>query len=263
MGRVGLAVGGAVLVLLGGVALTWGPLATAEERTTALDGIDRVELVDGSGDVQVRYVPGARGQVVQRVHRWGAAFWGGGDAVEHRVEDGALVLDADCGWNCSVDYEVTLPVPVPVTGDLGAGSLHVVGMREVRAEVGSGEIEVAQVDGPVDVRTGSGSIILDRLTGEVDATTGSGDIEGRGLSAADLVLDTDAGSIDLRMTTAPTSAELTTGSGDIELTVPAESYRVDSDSGAGDVNVDVAEDPQSPRHLKLSTGSGDIRVRGV
>ncbi|MBB5154459.1 DUF4097 family beta strand repeat-containing protein [Saccharopolyspora phatthalungensis] len=277
MVRVGLAVGGAALVLIGGAALTWGPLGSAEERTTALDGIDRIELASGSGDVEVSYAPGARGEIVQRVHRWAGAFWGA-DKVEHRVEGGALVLATDCGWNCSVDYRITLPAPVPIRGNLDSGSLHVVGMRSVQAEVGSGSVDVSEIGGAVDVRTGSGSVSVRRVDGQVDAhtgsgeitladiggkvgaETGSGDIEGRGLRGADIVAKTNSGSARLGLA-GPQSADVSTDSGQIELTVPNDRYRVDTDTGSGDIDIEVAQDPSAPKRLMLSSGSGDIVVR--
>ncbi|MCI2419594.1 DUF4097 domain-containing protein [Saccharopolyspora sp. K220] len=278
MARVGLAVGGAVLVLLGGAALTWGPLASAEERTTALDGINGVELANGSGDVEVRYVPGGRAEITQRVQRWGAAFFSEGDEVEHRVEGGALVLATACGWNCSVDYQVTLPSPVPVRGNLDSGSLRVVGMQSVRTEIGSGSVEVSDIDGPVDVRTGSGSVRVSQVDGPVDAhtgsgeitlaglggnvqaETGSGDIDGRDLRGAEIVATTQSGNAELHLV-GPQSAEVSTGSGDVELTVPDERYRVDTDTGSGDVDIQVPQDPAAAKRLELSTGSGNIVVQ--
>jgi hypothetical protein len=277
MVRVGLAVGGAVLVLIGGAALTWGPLASAEERTTAFDGIDRIELANGSGNVEVRYAPGGRGEIVQRVQRWGGALWGT-EEIEHRVEGGALVLATDCGWNCSVDYRVTLPVRVPIGGSLDSGSLNVVGMQSVRAEVGSGSVDVSEIGGPVDVRTGSGSVSVNRVDGEVDARTGSGeitlagiggkigaetgsgDIEGRDLRGADIVARTNSGGIQLQLA-GPQSADVSTGSGEIDLTVPGDRYRVDTDTGSGNVDVQVPQDPAAQKRLVLSTGSGDIVVK--
>ncbi|RRO13638.1 hypothetical protein EIL87_21815 [Saccharopolyspora rhizosphaerae] len=272
MSRVGLAVLGAVLVVAGGAVLLW-PTWSESEATTQLDRITAVRLAGDSGDVQVRHVPGGSGRVVQ--HR-SARFWDGGGGTAHRVEGGTLVL-ADCGPRCHVDYEVELPTPVPVTGTLDSGRLRVAGMGEVRAEVGSGGIDITDIAGPVAVRTGSGSVSVRGVSGPVEARTGSGDIDvervdGRleaetgsgGISgevgSEDVVAESRSGDVRLRLTR-PRHAALTTGSGEIDLSVPAERYRVESSTGSGDVELGVAQDPAAERHLELSSGSGDIRVR--
>ncbi|KAA5829057.1 DUF4097 domain-containing protein [Saccharopolyspora hirsuta] len=278
MARVGLAIGGAALVLVGGAVAFWGPMSSAEQRTDPIGEVDRVQLGDGAGSVEIRYAPGGRGEVTQQVRRWGAALWGGDGAVEHRVEGGALVLDTDCGWGCSVSYQVTLPAPVPVEGELGSGSLTVVGMRSVQAEVGSGEVDVQEVpgpvnvrassgsvqvrgaDGPVEVRTGSGHVELADLGGRVEVEASSGGITGRGLRGAEIVADASSGSIELELT-GPRNASLSTGSGGIDLVVPADRYRVDADAGSGGADIEVVQDPSAEKRLTLSSGSGHINVR--
>ncbi|MDA3644818.1 DUF4097 domain-containing protein [Saccharopolyspora indica] len=279
MARVGLAIGGAALVLIGGAVAFWGPLSTTQQRTDPVSGVDRVRLGDGSGSVAVRYEPGGRGEITQKVERWGAALWGGGDGeVEHRVEGGELVLANDCGWNCSVSYEVTLPAQVPVEGELGSGGLIVVGMASVQAEVSSGSVELRDIagpvgvrsssggvqvsgtDSPVDVRSSSGSIELADLGGRVEAEAGSGGITGTGLRGAEIVASSGSGSIELELT-GPQRAEVSTGSGGIDLVVPADRYRVDTDAGSGGVDVQVPQDPSAAKRLTLSSGSGSISVR--
>ncbi|RKT84633.1 Putative adhesin [Saccharopolyspora antimicrobica] len=279
MARVGLAVGGAALVLIGGAVAFWGPLSTAQQRTDPVVGVDRVRLGDGSGSVEVRYEPGGSPEVTQKVERWGAAFWSsGGNEVEHRVEGGELVLETDCGWNCSVSYEVVLPAQVPVEGELGSGGLTVVGMASVQAEVSSGSVELVDIagpvgvrassggvrvsgtDSPVEVRSNSGSIELVDLGGRVEAEASSGGITGTGLRGAEIVATSSSGSIELELT-GPQRAEVSTSSGGIDLVVPADRYRVDTDTGSGGADIQVPQDPSAAKRLTLSSGSGHISVR--
>lgn len=258
MVRTGLAVAGAALVLIGGGVLSWGPFSgSPEARATQLGGIDSVELVGGRGDVEVRLAPGGAARVEERPSsRW---FGADQDGFTHRVEGGKLLLDGDCGWNCAVDYVVTLPAAVPIEGDLGSGSLGVVGMSSVEAEVGSGAVSVRDVAGQVRVRTGSGSIELAELGGDLDVRTGSGEIEGSGILGRDVDARTTSGDIELRLLD-PGKLEAETGSGEIALSVPSDEYRVDADTGSGDTEIDVAQDANAARELSLSSGSGDIRV---
>ncbi len=276
MARVGLAVGGAALVLIGGAALFGWPSSSAQERSTGLDGIDRVELAGGAGNVEVRHAPGARAEIVQRVHRWESAFLGGGggggDATEikHRVEGGALVLPTGCGWNCSVDYQVTLPVSVPVHGNLDSGDLDVVGMQSVQAETGSGEVLLSEIGGPVDVRTGSGGVSVTQVRGPVDAETGSGEITLAEIGG-EVRAHTGSGGVSVSDVDGPVDAD--TGSGEITLHEIGGRVGVETGSGgisgrglrgagvvakaeSGDVELELV----SPQTVEVSTGSGGIEL---
>ncbi|MFC7344638.1 DUF4097 family beta strand repeat-containing protein [Saccharopolyspora griseoalba] len=274
MSRVALAVGGAALVLIGGAVLTWGTPDSAEGRSTPVTGVERVRIDGRSGDVRIRHEPGGTGDVEQTVRRWGLF---GREAPEHRVDGGTLVLDGDCGWWCSVEYDVVLPAAVPVDGHVGSGDVHVTGMRSVRVEVGSGGIEATGVQrsvdartgsgsiavrdarGPVQVRSGSGQIELASIGGDLRARTGSGQIRGDDIAGERVRARSSSGGVDLGLT-GPREAELSTGSGRIEVTVPPDRYRVDSETGSRDVDIGVVRDPDADRRLELSTGSGGIRV---
>lgn len=261
MVRAGLAVGGVALLLAGASVLTWGGFDDAEARTTALGDIRGIEIGDGSGSVDVRYEPGVRAEVEQRQDRWWAG-WSPTPEARHSVRDGELFLDTDCGFRCSVDYVVTLPKRVAVTGELGSGSLDIAGMSSVEVDVGSGSILVRDVPGPVTARTGSGNIELDDLGGRIDVDTGSGGIEGRNLRGGDITARTDSGGVTLGLSS-PRSVDVDTGSGRIELTVPRGPYRVDAETGSGTAEIDVGRDPDAERSLTLSTGSGGIEVEGT
>lgn len=276
MSRVALAVGGAALVLVGGAVLTWDGAGSAE-RSTEVSGIQRVRVDGGAGDVRIRYEPGGAGGVEQVVRSW--ALFGDGEP-NHRVENGTLVLDADCGWWCSVDYDVVLPRAVPVEGHRESGSVSVAGMRSLRVEVGSGRIDASDIEtsvnartssgavavrgarGPVDVQSGSGRIELDSISGELRARTGSGQIEGESIAARQIYARTSSGGLRLELT-GPRDANLSTGSGQIDVTVPQDRYRVDSRTGSGAVEVEVGQDPAADKQLELATGSGDIQVNAA
>ncbi|MGW3469020.1 DUF4097 family beta strand repeat-containing protein [Saccharopolyspora sp. NPDC000995] len=273
MARVGLAVGGAALVLIGGAGLFGWPSSSVQERSTGLDGIDRVELAGGAGDIEVRHAPGARAEIVQRVHRWESAFLGGGgDATEikHRVEGGALVLPTGCGWNCTVDYQVTLPTSVPVRGNLDSGGLDAVGMQSVQAETGSGEVLLSEIGGPVDVRTGSGGVSVTRVRGPVDAETGSGEITLAEIGG-EVRARTGSGGVSVSDVDGPVDAN--TGSGEITLHEIGGRVGVETGSGgisgrglrgpgvlakaeSGDVELELV----SPQTVEVSTGSGGIEL---
>ncbi|GAB3287471.1 DUF4097 family beta strand repeat-containing protein [Parasphingorhabdus pacifica] len=256
MVRTGLAVGGATLLLIGGSVLAWGPFGQSPEvHATELSGIRSVEVTSGSGDVQVRHVPNAPARVEERSNSW----FGRDAGTQYAVNGDELLLDTSCGWSCSVDYVVTLPVPVPVDGELGSGDLEVFGMSAVDTDVGSGDVTVRDVAGTVRAHTGSGEIELARVGGSLDVRTNSGEIEGTDVGGRDVQARTGSGGIELDLLDSR-SLRAETGSGEITLGVPAEVYRVDSDTGSGETEVEVRQDPNAERQLTLSTGSGNILV---
>jgi DUF4097 and DUF4098 domain-containing protein YvlB len=50
------------------------------------------------------------------------------------------------------------------------------------------------------------------------------------------------------------------GSGDVSVSVPDESYNIQTKVGSGDVDLSVKNEAASPREMTLTTGSGNIEV---
>lgn len=141
----------------------------------------------------------------------------------------------------------------------GSGTVRVgSGAAEVRASSGSGEVTVDGALGPVQASTGSGEVRITTGRGPVTASTGSGDID---VSMASL-----AGSDDMRFSS---------GSGSITLRLPADfSANFHATTGSGDIESDFQMVLQGRlsrhsiratiggggRELRMTTGSGDIRI---
>jgi len=157
-----------------------------------------------------------------------------------------------------VDYELVVPRGVTLSGSSGSGTVVVQGVREVDVELGSGDVRVRDVSGPVDARTGSGEVTLVRVVGPVDVESSSGSISGSGL-AGPVVADTSSGDVALELTR-PQEIRASTSSGDVDLTVPAGRYRVDTGDDEG-ADIEVVDDPDARYALELDTSSGDLGVR--
>lgn len=250
----GRAIVGVLGVLFGLIASFFGAAtlldAGGEERRTVrpLPTLgDPLALDVHSGDVTVRTGAGpARVAIEER-----RGLLGGPEVRVERREDGTLSVDAACAWfllnGCPAQAELTVPE-----------------RTAVRLETGSGDVTVAGLRGDTWVATGSGSVTLTDVEADrLRARTGSGDVRAVGAAAADVVLDTGSGTIDVALTRPPRSVEVETGSGDLTLTVPDASYRVEAETGSGDEDVQVRQDPNAPRRLRLETGSGDLAVRAV
>ncbi|MEU6077772.1 DUF4097 family beta strand repeat-containing protein [Micromonospora sp. NPDC047074] len=230
--------------------------------------ITAVRVLPGAGDVSVRGI-GTAGEVrIKRVVR----YHGAQPDTTYAVKGGELVLDTDCGDDCSISYEVTVPEGVSVTGEtgsgdvnlskvgavemkVGSGNIRVSGSGAVQAETGSGDVVVSRAAGAVNVKTGSGNVEVDDSTAEVTLQTGSGDITGRRLGAG-VAAEATSGNITLDLS-APASARAHASSGDVKLVVPAGRYQVRSRTGSGDASLGVTHDPAASLVLDLSTGSGN------
>jgi Putative adhesin len=247
---------------------------TAEADTRLDQSVKRVELANGSGEVEIVGSDTSRIEVHERTrHRlWkpDQTFTVDGDTVR---------LNGDCGWGCSTDYTVRVPKGTQITGNGGSGDVSIQGIAsDVDVKLSSGELEVMDLTGSLRADVGSGSITIERISGDVDAHTSSGEIELSEI-AGKTTVDTGSGSIegDLRSSDAvdarTSSGEITlevaeaksvrakTGSGSIELTVPNRAYKIDATTGSGDIDHSgVREDDASEYAITASTGSGSIEI---
>lgn len=224
------AIGAFLLIASGGGLGGWGHgrmfgSSADQQRTYQADAL---ELTGAAGDVRV--VGGAAAGTVEvtRHLQWGMMH--GQPSPNEQVNGGTLSINADCGGGfmsmCSIGYEVKVPNDAPVT-------IH----------VGSGDIDLA---GPL---------------GELNAETGSGNIDATGLAAANAVLRTGSGNLDLSFASAPTTVDLRTGSGDVTVFVPkGAAYAVDGTSGSGSRNITVDTSQSSSRKIHIETGSGDVEL---
>ncbi len=177
-----------------------------------------------------------------------------------RIEGGGtLVLDTECGFDCSIVYDVRTGSGVRVSGSTGSGDIRLTRVGPVDLTVHSGDLAVTDAAGPVTLRTNSGDITLTGASSNVDVHTDSGDIQGRNLSAGTVRAEATSGDITLDLATVGAATAETT-SGDIEVRVPDHSCRIDANATSGDVHVNVTSDPGSGHVLTLRATSGDITV---
>lgn len=128
-----------------------------------------------------------------------------------------------------------------VAADTGSGSVNIENvLGSVLADTGSGGVKLRGIEGDVVADTGSGGVLLNDVTGSLSVDTGSGSVRGDNIVAGpELLVDTGSGSVSL--------------SGDLGGV-----RRVDVDTGSGSVALQSTS-PLSLR-VELATGSGGIRV---
>jgi hypothetical protein len=218
--------------------------------------ITEIRISGGAGDVTIRG-GGTAGQVtIDRVVR----YRGDEPGRTYRLSGTTLSIDTDCGHMCRVSYEIEAPEGVAVRGESGSGDLRLTDVAEVDVEAGSGSISVTDSSGNVTVGTGSGDIQVRSVAGSLTASAGSGGIDAKEISGDSARVKTGSGDVTLALDR-PADVRGEVGSGNLTVTVPAGRYRVQTDTGSGDANVGVTQDPSAEHLLDLDSGSGDITVQ--
>ena len=244
--RVGLLTAGALALAL--------PVLSADqtfERTLTVTGPVTLNVSAGSGDITVRAGNDATVKVVGTVRpaaSWGA---GAGDAEAavraivntppvtqngNSIEVGKIA-DQELARRVSVSYDVTVPKATTLQASSGSGDVDIADLKgPVEARSGSGDVRVGRIEGPVSAKAGSGDIVIAGARDRAEVATGSGDV----------AVEDAAGTVSVK-----------TGSGDIRVRQSA-AGALDASSGSGDI---VARGLAGPVHVR--SASGEIALAGT
>jgi hypothetical protein len=238
------------------------------DRTLNVNGPVTLHVSTGSGYIHVS--PGSDSQVHIVGHvKSGNSWWGGGssdDAVS-RVASNPPINQAgniirvgegsdDFMRHVSVDYEITTPANTMLTAESGSGDLQLANLNgTVRAHTGSGSIRADKLGAGSRLETGSGSIEATQLMGSTTLQTGSGEVRAELGSAGDVVAGTGSGSIKLTNVQGAIKAE--TGSGTLEISgQPTSPWKLET--GSGDISLQVGSNARFT--LDAQTGSGSVKT---
>jgi Toastrack DUF4097 len=244
----------AVLMLTVGVLAPQAAHAQRAEgsfqRTVTVTGSADVDVVSGSGSIEVRQGAAGRVDISGRIRandNWGwrrtqlsaeerVRRLEANPPVEQRgntVRIGYIAQD-ELREGVSVSYVVTVPPGATLRTNTGSGSQEIDVDGNVDAHSGSGSLRIRRAGG-LRASTGSGGVTADTITAAFHATTGSGSI---------------------RVTSAAGPITAKTGSGGIEIT----------QTGPGDVAVSSSSGTVSVRGVRgavdASTSSGGLRIEG-
>jgi putative adhesin len=244
--------GAVLLVVAAGLAFwTFGD-RDSDDTHTIDDRITTVELAAKNADVTIRVSGDDRTTVQEKRKYW---LWKHGDA--YSVDNGTLKLDGDCGWQCSADFEVTVPRGTKVIGHNGTGDVSIAGVSGVDTKSTSGKLELSDITGDVKLDLTSGDVEVSDLTGKLDVTANSGDIEARGLKGGPVNVETTSGDIELDLAEANDVRAKGTSS-DIEISAPSGGYKVSTDTRSGEVDNELGDNADGSHTLEATTVSGDI-----
>jgi DUF4097 and DUF4098 domain-containing protein YvlB len=266
------------------LALVALPAFAAEatfERTLSVSGRVELSVATGSGNIHITHGTGNQVHVFGRVK----FNWGGNEervkeiAAHPPIEQTGNIIRIgghhENLHNISISYEIQAPENAFLDAASGSGNIDVDGVGEnAKISTGSGNIHATGLRGGFTVNTGSGNIYAEQTgTGDVKAQTGSGNVELRNLHGG---LRAGTGSGDIKAGGVPSADwKLETGSGNIEIWPGNAGLMLDASTGSGSIHTDhemLTQGTQDRHHVsgklngggptvRISTGSGDIRVR--
>jgi hypothetical protein len=238
-------------------ALLLAPLAShADEckyevpRNLTLDlaGVREVQVDLHSHDLHLTGTNGATGGTVTgRACASDPKLLDALTVTQHREGD-RLIVDAGNEGHINISFfghtytdlqlNMQVPAQIPVVLNVGSGDAWATGLKQLTTKVGSGDVHVSRIDGPVSLSIGSGDVDVNDV-GSLDVgSVGSGDLKINGVRG-----DARVGSI---------------GSGDVGLRSVGGNLRVDT-LGSGDL---VVHDVQGDFTVGAK-GSGDVSHSGV
>lgn len=153
--------------------------------------------------------------------------------------------------------KVDVPADIMVQLDVGSGDASIEGVRDASADVGSGDIRAARIQGRFTAKVGSGDLTVDDVGSLELLSMGSGDATIRRVRGASKI--GSLGSGDLGITgTAGAIAIGSVTSGDVDLADVGGSVSIGA-IGSGDLAVKGVRGDLTVRAM----GSGDVDHSGV
>ncbi len=270
---------GTAMALLAAIALVPGcaelEAQRAEgsfQRTLTVSGPPEIEIVTGSGRIEVRQGPAGRIEITGRIRASDGWDWSPRSPLspEERVrrieadppieQSGGVVrigrlADKELSQGVSISFTLTVPAASSVRSKTGSGSQHLEGVDgSIEASSGSGSLTLKEVGGRSKASSGSGSITAETVGGAFHASAGSGSIRATGVRGPSIA-KTSSGSIDLEQT----------GAGDVEVASSSGSVRVRGVRGAvqgstSSGSLTIQGEPSAAWRLSASSGHVDVNL---
>jgi DUF4097 and DUF4098 domain-containing protein YvlB len=246
---------GALLLVAGAVCAVWavGDKHSTDEHEVS-SKISEVELDSPNADITIKVGDSDKTTVKEKRSYWLVKH---GDA--YKVDGETLRLTSNYGWQCHVDFEVTVPRGTKVTGDNGSGDLSIAGVSGVDASSVSGRVELEDITGDVKLHLTSGHAAIDGLTGKLDFDATSGDLRAEHLKGGTVNAKAVSGDLHVSLDEA-NDVDAQGTSGDVHVEAPAGDYQIRAEAHSGDVDNDLTNNPAAAHKINASTVSGDVSL---
>lgn len=234
------------------------------DRTFAVSGHVRVELSNGSGNVEIRGSADGKVHVTGKVTAGWSVFGNAEKNVQEVVanppleqHDSVIRIGKNSNWikNVSIDYNIEVPHDTEIDAGVASGGLTIDNVRgPVKASSASGYVHVYRVELDTQLSAASGSIDSSTIGGLMRVNSASGDIRVSDVKG-DLKVNAASGSIHVRRP--GDRVDVSTASGSIEIDGAKSDLKVHAISGS----INVTGDPSANRLWEVKTVSGSVDLR--
>jgi hypothetical protein len=198
----------------------------------------------GTGNLTITPGPDNTVTVTRRLH-WSFRK----PTFEEQWDGQQLTVTQNCsgfftpGPNCGVDYTVQVPAGI-----------------SVQAVTDTGDINVRDIHGVLDLRTSTGDVTSTGASADVTIRSDTGDVTATGTSAH-VDASANTGTVTLHLTAPPQAVSAQTDTGDVMITVPQGGvYKVQTSVDTGDANVTVMRSDTADRTITARTNTGSIDI---
>jgi hypothetical protein len=233
------------------------------DKAYTVNGPAHLQVSTGSGDTTITV--GAPGEV--RIHGSVSVHSFSSESGQRRIneitgnppvsqQDNLIrVSESGSGMNnVSIDYTITVPPDTELRANSGSGDLNVSNIKgPANITVGSGAVNASNIGSDVQLRVGSGDAEIANVGGQITGGAGSGNVK---FSTVKGVIRFEAGSGDIEIANPGNSIELNTGSGDVTITSATADVRAHTSSG----DVEIQGDPGASNYWDIHTSSGDVTL---
>lgn len=243
-----------------------GPRKSAEgsfDKTIAVRGSLRLELVNGNGDSRVTVGGDDQVRIHAEIHTSDWSESRSQSLVRRLQSDPPIMQEGSVirigsseifSGDSSVDYTIAVPADTDFHGATGSGGLSVSGLQgAAKIITGSGDVTLAQIGSDVRVTSGSGDLTLSNIAGQTQITSGSGDVT---LAYPKREVRIETGDGDVQITQPENAATVQTGSGDVEVSGASSDLRIRTSSG----EITISGQPLAGAFWDLHALSGDVTL---
>lgn len=250
-------------------ALTLAPARAASAdnafaRTLSVSGPVRLELSNGSGNVEIRGSADGKVHITGKVTGGWSLFGSSEKNVQEVVSnppieqhDNLIRVGKNSSWikNISIDYNIEVPHDTEIDAGVASGGMTIDNVRgPVKASSASGYVHVYRVERDTQLSAASGSIDSSSIGGILRVSSASGDITLADVKG-DLKVSAASGSI--RVERPGDRVDVSTASGSIDVAGASSDLKVHAISGS----INVSGDPSANRLWEVKTVSGSVDIR--
>ena len=235
------------------------------DKTFTVTAPVRIELSNGSGNVEIRGSADGSVHVHGKVSPGGWSLFGGGAKSVEEVaanppleQSGSTIrIGKNTSWlkNVSIDYQVEVPRDTEIDAGVASGGITIDNVKgPVKASSASGYVHVYRVERDAQLNAASGSIDVSGIGGWLRVSSASGDTRAADVKG-ELKITAASGSI--RIEHPSDRVDASTASGSIDVVGANNDVKVHAISGS----IEVSGNPGASRLWELKTISGSVRLR--